>query len=318
MRPAEARAVSQNGFGDCKALVNYTMALLKAANIKSYYTLVKSGEDGTINPGFVADMFDHVILCVPMQKDTVWLECTNQTKPFNYLGSSTDDRYVLLITPEGGKLVRTPCFSKNENIQKRSGTVFLNIFGASSGKISNFYSGLFFNTADGQLGLQSEQEMKQDLSLSLRFSNFNVSSASFSENRSEKPSATLSYEISVNDFATAMGSRLYFNPSIELEKYQQNFPSAVEISDPKIVTDSIIYYLPSGYKAEFLPADVKLENEFGKFSYHIEIKDNRLTYMRYLELNKVILPIEKYYDFRNFINSVARADREKIILTKGI
>jgi hypothetical protein len=317
MRPAEASSVAKNGFGDCKALVNYTMALLKAADIKSYYTLVRAGGDGTIYPAFVDDMFDHVILCVPMQKDTVWLECTNQTLPFNYLGGFTDDRYVLLITPEGGKLVRTPCFTKSENVQKRTGSVFLNVLGASSGKISNFYSGLFFDKARDQFGLQSELEMKQDLSSSLRFSNFNVSSVNYSESKSEKPSATFSYEISVNDFATAMGSRIYFSPSIDQEEFQQDFPSSVEISDPKIVTDSIIYYLPIGYKTQFLPADVKLENEFGEFRYYLEVKDDRLIYKRYLELNKANIPIEKFYEFRSFINTVAKADRERIILTKN-
>ena len=102
MRPSDASSVAKSGFGDCKGLVNYTMALMKAAGISSFYTLVKSGPDGKINSDFVIDQFDHIILCVPMQKDTVWLECTSQNLPFNYLGDFTDDRYVLLITPEGG------------------------------------------------------------------------------------------------------------------------------------------------------------------------------------------------------------------------
>ncbi len=41
-QPAEASAVAKNGFGDCKALVNYTKSLLKAAGINSFLYLVMS------------------------------------------------------------------------------------------------------------------------------------------------------------------------------------------------------------------------------------------------------------------------------------
>ena len=67
-RPADATAVATNGFGDCKALVNYTKALLKAAGINSYYTSVKSGEDKNIRRNFVANQFDHIILMCPYGK----------------------------------------------------------------------------------------------------------------------------------------------------------------------------------------------------------------------------------------------------------
>ena len=107
------------------ARVSQTMQrhLLKVADINSYYTLVLAGETRQLNHDFVANHFNHAILCVPMIKDTIWLDCTSQTLPFNFLGDFTDDRPALLITPEGGKLVRTPAFIKNENVFKRTGTV---------------------------------------------------------------------------------------------------------------------------------------------------------------------------------------------------
>src|SRR6185312_13087153 len=42
-QPFLASDVDQQNYGDCKALVNYTQALLKAANIDSYYCVVQAG-----------------------------------------------------------------------------------------------------------------------------------------------------------------------------------------------------------------------------------------------------------------------------------
>lgn len=313
-QPAEAQAVAKNGFGDCKGLANYAKAMLKVAGINSYYTLILAGETKPIEHDFIAHHFNHAILCVPMASDTIWLDCTNQELPFNYLGSFTDDRPALLITPNGGKLVRTPAFRKNENLFKRTGNVSLNNFGKSSARISDFYSGIYYEQASDLFGLSSDEEMRRYLNSSLKYWDLNTTSVKFSENKSETPSAIFAYEVSINNFATMAGKMMIFNPTIDNAEYLQDFPMAMEITQFNISFDSIAYSLPLGYKVEFKPPDVKVENEFGKFSYQIEAKNDKLIYKRYLELNKGEIPVEKFQAFRSFINSVAETDREKIIL----
>ena len=192
-RPSEASLVIKNGYGDCKALVNYTMALLKGAGITSYYTLIKSGPDGKVIKDFVNDQFDHIVLCVPLQKDTVWLECTDQRSPFNFMGNFTDDRYALLITPDGGKLVKTPAFKKGENVIKRTGTISMNNFGKSTAKLSYYYSGMNYDTASALFGQASKDEMKRYLKGTLRFSDIDLTEVNFSETKTEKPSAIFAY-----------------------------------------------------------------------------------------------------------------------------
>ena len=115
-QPFEASLVDQYGYGDCKALSNYTKSLLESLNIEARYTLVKAGED---EPNIISDFpsrqFNHVILCVPNQGDTLWLECTSQTNPFGYTGTFTSDRDVLVVTDGGGKIVHTPVYSQKDN-----------------------------------------------------------------------------------------------------------------------------------------------------------------------------------------------------------
>jgi hypothetical protein len=78
-------------------------SLLKAVGIKSYYALIKAGkQDYFLMEDFPSNQFNHAILCVPLQKDTVWLECTSQVQAFGYMGDFTGNRKALIVTEDGG------------------------------------------------------------------------------------------------------------------------------------------------------------------------------------------------------------------------
>ena len=316
-QPALAEDVAKNGYGDCKALVNYTKGLLEAAGIESYYTLVRAGEESPINRNFVDQVFNHVILCVPMKKDTVWLECTNQYFPFNYLGTFTDNRDVLLITPDGGKLVRTPSFSRNENSIRRTGIVSLNNFGKSTIRLNTRYSGSEYSKNLGLFETYSEDELKRYLAKDSRFSDISTTAVKYTDNKSEKPSSELTYEMVINDFGSLTGTILSFSPTLGVNDFIPDITANIEIKRGITIQDSIIYNLPLGYKVDIKPSDVNESSRFGQYSYKFVAKNDRLIYQRRFELNEVEIPAEQSGDFRKFINTIAAKDREIVILTKN-
>src|SRR5215204_1393949 len=109
LKPFSASFTDQKKYGDCKALSNFMKAALKAVGVKSYVAIINSAYNGEpVDADFPANNFNHVILCVPREKDSVWLECTSSTAAFGKLSSATENRNALLITDDGGVLVATP------------------------------------------------------------------------------------------------------------------------------------------------------------------------------------------------------------------
>lgn len=92
-KPMLAKNVDRLGYGDCKALTNYTRSLLKEFNVPSYYAVVYGdNKKRDLVEEFVSMQGNHVILGVPNADDNItWLECTSQTLPFGFQGDFTDD-----------------------------------------------------------------------------------------------------------------------------------------------------------------------------------------------------------------------------------
>jgi hypothetical protein len=152
LQPFDATYVATNGYGDCKALSNYMYSLLKAAGIKSYYALINGGReksDRFMMEDFPSHQFNHMVLSVPMNKDTIWLECTSQTDPAGYMGSFTGNRKALLITENGGRLVSTPRYGINENQQLRKVDAKL----LSDGRLEMKVRTIYKNTEQDRLNM---------------------------------------------------------------------------------------------------------------------------------------------------------------------
>jgi hypothetical protein len=173
-QPFEASFVAKKGYGDCKALTNYMYSLLKAVNIKSYYTLVKAEGGQNIIEDFPSQQFNHVILCVPLQKDTMWLECTSQILPAGYMSDFTANRKALLIDEQGGTLVSTPRYTIKENTQVRNIAGKIDAEGTLSMKVNTVYGGIQQDDLSGMINVLSKDKVQKILQEELELSTYNV------------------------------------------------------------------------------------------------------------------------------------------------
>ncbi|PXY02975.1 hypothetical protein DF185_02450 [Marinifilum breve] len=320
-QPFPAQDVQDKSYGDCKALSNYMKSLLKVVDIESYYVLINSGNKfRDIDTTFVKTFANHAILMAPLQKDTVWLECTNKFSPCGFLSSSTDDRTVLAINENGGHLVRTPVYKMEDNTQNKSGEIIINADGTATANITEECRGLQYSYLAGLSHLGPEDQKKRIYS-DLELPDFKIKNHEVSKELTRIPSSVLKLELDIRNYASQSGDRLFIplnliNRTSKAPKKVRNRETDIYYKREYCDTDSIQFTLPDGYKMESIPEKKVIESDFGNYYSEVKQDGNKVTYIRKVEYKKFNLPAERYDDLRTYKKSVVRADKAKMVLKK--
>lgn len=322
LQPMKAEEVDRLGYGDCKALTNYTMALLRVAGIPAIYTEVHAGSrKKDYLPDFAsAFQGNHAILCVPLPQDTIWLECTSREAPMGYLGTFTDDRKVLLCTENGGVIAQTKSFRPEQNRQIRNARFNLLAEGSITGQVETRFEGIQYTNREALLH-KTPKEKVEALQKTYPINNLEILKFDLVQQKTEQPATIEKLEIRAREFAMLNNNLLFvpinqLNREITVPKEVRNRKNKVVIARGFLDEDHIRYTLPDGFRPEYIPAAVSLRNEFGSFSARAELQGNELVYSRKLVLNQGEFAPETYELLHSFLKKVADADLEKFVLIR--
>lgn len=321
-KPFDAAFVDSKKYGDCKALTNYMQACLDAVGIVSYPALINAEYDkAPVDPGFPHNSFTHVILCVPDKKDTTWLECTSPVAECGTLGTFTENRNALLITPDGGVLVSTPKSKASENTFNLSTKVKLNEDASgeseSTLKVSGEYKeGLLTDVID-----EKKDDQKRFLVSVLGF--LQPDDFAFESDRKDD-SVKTNFKMFIDKIPSfTAGSKMFLSPRI-YKLTKEKLPSAegrtkaYYFSFPFVKRDTTIYYLPENYTVENLPKprDISFENGIFKTKYLYDEHANTITTIALFQLTHNIIPAEKFGEVFSFFEKVNDEYNEKIVIKR--
>ena len=317
-KPFQASFTDKTKYGDCKALSNYTQACLDAVGIKSYQALINARYNKEpVDPSFPHNAFNHVILCVPMQKDSVWLECTSNTNEFGILGSFTENRNALLITENGGKLVATPKSVAANNRFSTNCIVSLNDDGSGSAKVNLQTTGEYKRHL---IATEKKDDQKKYIVNELGF----IQPDDFLLTEKNKTNAELTIDLDFEKIPSfTAGNKMFLNPRI-YKIWSSSLPDAGKrtldfyFPHPFIKEDSTIYHLPAGYKIEALPKEKKLSFEYGNFNtvYSYDKDKNEVLTVTHLQLTNYLIPAAGYAKAKNFFDEVLAEYNSKIVIMK--
>ncbi|MGB8192810.1 MAG: DUF3857 domain-containing protein, partial [Chitinophagaceae bacterium] len=316
-RPFDASYVAKNRYGDCKALSNYMYSLLKEAGIPSYYTLIRAGENvDDIVPDFPSSQFNHAILCVPLENDSMWLECTSQDQVPGYMGSFTGNRHAVIITPEGGKLVGMPVYGLKENQQVTRIKATVDENGNMMVDQSADYSGLMQDDYHDMINNLSKEKLKEYLGRQIDLATFDIVDFHYTQDRKKVPVMHEALKLSVSNYAQISGKRIFVNPNVsnrvgtKLLPQERKYPLLLRTA--YVQHDSVEITVPAGYKPEAVPAPIQVESKFGKYSGNYKVEGNKVIYYRRFERYNGLFESSFYPELVKFYEQIYKGDRSRV------
>lgn len=324
-QPFGAAYVHERKYGDCKALVNYLQALLRSVGIASYPALIRSGvNEPDILADFPSNQFNHAVLAVPVEQDTLWLEATSQTLPFGHLGAGNEGRRALLITPEGGDLVRTPQSTAATNQQVRRARVSLEATGDATAGVTTQYTGNQQDRVRRALVQRSPRDRRKWLRNSIDIPSFEITDAGFASVVEQAPAAVLPIHLKLPHYASPTGSRLFVRANF-MERWTHIPPEMkkereqpVEFAPYAFVdVDTVMYEVPKEFALEAAPEPLVVERPFARYEARVEqAGEHTIRCTRRLQVTQPSMPSEQYDSFRDFMRRVVQADRAQFVLVR--
>ncbi|MDT7832416.1 DUF3857 domain-containing protein [Flavobacteriaceae bacterium S356] len=321
-KPIAANQVDKVGYGDCKGLTNYTKALLDVVGVKSYYTIVYASRKRNIDKDFTSLQGNHAILNIPNDGEDIWLECTSQTKPFGFLGDFTDDRDVLVITPEGGVIKHTPAYLNEANLQHMKAEIQLDVMGNAKGTVNIVSKGIKYDT---KYRIESFSKKDKEKYYKTNFwdynNNLNIASIDIKNNKDsivflEKVTVAIENYASVQQGAYLFRVNM-FNKNGYVPKRYRKRNNPLKVSRGYKDIDEFTIKLPEGYQLEAKPTDIVLEKKFGVYKVNFtKVDDSTIIYKRELFIKAGTYPKEDYKPYRSFRKKIAKYDGLRLSLIK--
>ncbi|MEM8507535.1 MAG: DUF3857 and transglutaminase domain-containing protein [Bacteroidota bacterium] len=321
-KPISASEVGRVKYGDCKGLTNYAKAMLKEVGVDAYYTVVQAGKDKrNLDPDFPSLSGNHVFLNVPLENEELWLECTSQEVPMNFLGTFSDDRYVLKVTPKGGELVKSRKYTAEESKQFTEAFLKINDQATVNAEVTISSTGIQYDQKYTLATMKVDEVEEYYKEYWDYINNLTLSSTSI-ENDKDNIELVEEVAVSSENYISQAGDQWLFAPNMfnrnrYVPKKVRSRKNEVVIKRGYYDEDRFVIQLPSNMTVEQLLPEVNLKTDFGEYSLEMQkISEHELLYQRKLLIHPGSYPKERYGEFRDFRKQVARSDNSKIVLIK--
>ena len=316
-QPAPAAEVSKSGFGDCKGLSNYMRAMLKEVGIPSHYTTIS-----TTNRRFLKDFasvgqMNHVILQVPLQNDTLWIECTNPQLPLGYVHEDIAGHDAIEINETGGRLVRLPVYPDSTNLMHTSVNIDLKDNGAVDMKLSQESLNRQYEDLISLLKMD-EKERQKMIQKIVYAPQSEVARLDIQESGAKM---TINTEIRSQKYASQTGQRLfvpicplhrgYTVPTANVDRTEDIWRDMGYLDE-----DDITINVPEGFEIEAKPKNVQIEQPFGSFSFTIQVEDGKVHIKNRLLMKSGKFPKSLFPQLSDFIRTISSIYNQKIVLKK--
>jgi hypothetical protein len=340
-QPHPAPEIFTHRYGDCKDKATLTSSMLHEIGVESFFITINTTRGGAApdRPAMI-DWFNHAILAVRLPADVknpalvavvehpklgrlLIFDPTDEWTPFGQLRGELQSNYGLLVTPDGGELIKLPQLPASMNGVVRTAKLALSSSGTLSGDI--------VEERNGDYGTQQRAALKSvtkdpdrikfiETLISHSISTFQITKASVANlNQMDQPFG-YQYSLVAQNYAKTAGNLLLVRPRIlgsnssDLLEKKEPRVYPVEFDGPAKNTDTIEITLPAGYEVDDLPPPVNADYSFASYHSKSEVNGNTLKYTRTFEVKELSVPLSKVEDLKKLYRIIAGDERNTAVL----
>lgn len=339
-QPHSAPDVFTHRYGDCKDKATLMRSMLREIGIDSYHVVINT-ERGSITADTAAYQgFNHAIVAIKLPENLndssliatyehpklgrlLFFDPTNELTPFGQIGGYLQENYGLLVSPEGGELVKLPRQPTAMNGISRTAKLVLDGSGQLKGDVTEVRIGdRAFSQRWALRTVTKDVDRIKPIEnlLAGSLSSFQITKATLiNADLTDQPFG-YRYSFESNNYAKNAGNLILVRPRVMGSKAQailetrepRKFP--IEFDGPVKDTDSFEITLPQGYEVDDVPPPVDADYGFASYHAKTEVKGNVISYSRTFEVKELSVPVSKADDLKKFYRIIASDERNTAVL----
>jgi len=339
-QPHPATDVFTHKYGDCKDKATLLGAMLQEIGVESFYLFINTTRNAVTPETPAVRWFNHVILAVrlpagatdpslravldhPKLGKLLFFDPTDEWTPLGSLRGELQANYGLLVTGDGGELLKLPQLPAELNGVVRTAKLSLSPSGTLSGDFSEQRNGDYGTQQRASLKSVSKDSDRIKFLESLishSLSTFQITNASLVNlNRPDQPFA-YQYSLVAQNYAKTAGNLLLVRPRVvginssDLLETREPRRYPVEFDGPSKNSDIIEIGIPTGYQVDDLPPPVNVDYSFASYHSKTEVNGSMLKYSRIFEVKELSVPVSKVEELKKLYRIIASDERNTAVL----
>jgi hypothetical protein len=329
-----------NSYGDCKDKATLLITMLHEAGIESYFVLVDS-QRGVVNPAVPSPWsFNHAIVAVKLPAEVkttdlyaavddpklgklLFFDPTSELTAFGTVPAGEQDSYALVVTGNGGEMIKMPLPPPFLNRLQRIAHLQLTPEGSLLGEVEETRNGYEASVMRSEL-MNADRDKRVKLLEGLLGEFLDRSKLTYASignlEKYDEP-LILKYKFEAVNYAKSAGDLMLVRPrvlgsdaSAIAEDKKRKYP--VTYKSTSLKSDLIDIKLPTGYSVDELPPAADVSAPFAEYKSKIEAKDNVLYYSRSYTVKDPLVPLDQMSTLRTFMRGVALDERNTAVLKK--
>ena len=340
-QPHPAPEIFTHRYGDCKDKATLLSSMLHEMGIESFFISINIVRGGAApdRPPMIG-WFNHEILAVRLPDDVkdqslvavvehpklghlLIFDPTDEYTPFGQLRGELQANHGLLVTPEGGELVKLPQLPAAMSGVQRTAKLTLSPGGTLSGDVVETRlgdSGLWQRMTLKSVTKDADRIKPIETLVSHSLSTFQLTKATvLNLNQTDQPFG-YRYSLVAENYAKTAGNLLLVRPRVlgsrssDLLETKEPRQYPVELPGPERDTDAFEITMPPGYEVDDLPPPVNADYSFASYHSKTEVNGNTLKYTRTFEVKELSVPLGKVEDLKKLYRIIAGDERNTAVL----